>query len=105
MGNLLKNPNVGMLFVDLERQERLRLQGIATILDDDELLPVYPEAQFIIRVQATEVYTNCPRYVHKYQKVERSNFVPKHDLETPQLEWKSFGDLQEFLPAKDGSES
>ena len=38
MGNLLKNPNAGMLFVDFERQQRMRLQGIASILDDDELL-------------------------------------------------------------------
>jgi hypothetical protein len=92
-----------MLFVDFEGQQRMRLQGIATILDDDELLPLFPEAQFIIRVQATEVYTNCPRYVHKYQKVERSKFVPKNDLETPQPEWKSFEELQGYLPAKDSS--
>ena len=101
MGNLLKNPNVGMLFVDFEGQQRLRLQGIATILDDDELLSEYPEAQFVIRVQATEVYTNCPRYVHKYQLVERSVFVPRQGLETPAPEYKKREDLQEFLPARD----
>ena len=101
MGNLLKNPNVGMLFVDFEGQQRLRLQGIATILDDDELLSEYPEAQFAIRVKATEVYTNCPRYVHKYQLVERSVFVPRQGLETPVPEYKKREDLQEFLPARD----
>ena len=101
MGNLLKNPNVGMLFVDFEGQQRLRLQGIATILDDDVLLSQYPEAQFMIRVQATEVYTNCPRYVHKYQLVERSVFVPRQGLETPVPEYKKRKDLQEFLPARD----
>ena len=101
MGNLLKNPNVGMLFVDFEGQQRLRLQGIATILDDDELLSEYPEAQFVIRVQATEVYTNCPRYVHKYQLVERSVFVPRQGLETPVPEYKKREDLKEFLPARD----
>ena len=105
MGNLLKNPNVGMLFVDFDGQQRMRLQGIASILDDDELLPLFPESQFIIRVQATEVYTNCPRYVHKYQKVERSKFVPRHELETPQPEWKSREELQEYLPARDRSMS
>ena len=100
MGNLLKNPNVGMLFVDFEGQQRLRLQGIASILDDDELLSQYPEAQFMIRVQAIEVYTNCPRYVHKYQLVGRSVFVPRHGLETPVPEYKKREDLQEFLPAR-----
>ncbi len=101
MGNLLKNPNVGMLFVDFEGQHRLRLQGMATILDDDELLSQYPEAQFMIRVQATEVYTNCPRYVHKYQLVERSVFVPRQGLDTPVPEYKKREDLQEYLPARD----
>jgi len=101
MGNLLKNPNVGMLFVDFEGQQRLRLQGIATILDDDELLSQYPEAQFMIRVRATEVYTNCPRYVHKYQLVERSVFVPRQGLDTPVPEYKKREDLQEYLPARD----
>ena len=101
MGNLLKNPNVGMLFVDFEGQHRLRLQGIATILDDDELLSQYPEAQFMIRVQVTEVYTNCPRYVHKYQLVERSVFVPRQGLDTPVPEYKKREDLQEYLPARD----
>ena len=101
IGNLLKNPNVGMLFVDFEGQQRLRLQGIATILDDDELLSQYPEAQFMIRVQATEVYTNCPRYVHKYQLVERSVFVPRQGLDTPVPEYKKREDLQEYLPARD----
>jgi hypothetical protein len=101
MGNLLKNPNVGMLFVDFEGQQRLRLQGIATILDDDELLAQYPEAQFMIRVQVTEVYTNCPRYVHKYQLVERSVFVPRQGLDTPVPEYKKREDLQEYLPARD----
>ena len=34
MGNLLKNPHVGMLFSDFEQGRRLRLQGIATIQKD-----------------------------------------------------------------------
>ena len=101
MGNLLKNPNVGMLFVDFEGQQRLRLQGIATIIDEDELLGHYPEAQFIVRVQATEVYANCPRYVHKYQLVERSQFVPRHGQETPTPAFKTREELKDLLPAKD----
>ena len=101
MGNLLKNPNVGMLFVDFEGQRRLRLQGIASIVDDDELIVQYPEAQFIVRVQATEVYGNCPRYVHKYHLVERSRFVPKQGQETPTPEFKTREELQELLPARD----
>ena len=100
MGNLLKNPNVGMLFVDFEGQERLRLQGTASIVEDDELLAEYTEAQFIVRVALTEVYKNCPRYIHKYRLVEASAFVPRPGQETPEPEWKKSGELSGLLLAK-----
>ncbi|PKB68910.1 MAG: hypothetical protein BZY81_00200 [SAR202 cluster bacterium Io17-Chloro-G4] len=100
MGNLLKNPNVGILFVDFEGQERLRLQGTASITEDDELLEEYPEAQFIVRVELTEVYKNCPRYVHKYQFVEASAFVPRAGQETPEPEWKKSGELRDLVAKK-----
>ena len=101
MGNLIKNPNVGILFIDFMGQLRLRIQGVAAIQEDDELLPEYPEAQFIVRVEVTEVYKNCPRYVHKYQLVERSEYVPKAGQETPVPEWKRKGDLVDLVPKKD----
>jgi hypothetical protein len=58
-----------MLFIDFEQQRRLRVQGIASIADEDPLVAAYPGAQFVVRVQVTEVYGNCPRYIHKYQRV------------------------------------
>lgn len=99
-GNLLKNSNVGILFVDFEGQQRLRLQGVASIVEDDKLLAQYPEAQFMVRVELTEVYKNCSRYVHKYQFVESSAFVPRLGQDTPEPEWKKSGDLKGVLPAK-----
>lgn len=95
MGNLLQNPNVGILFVDFEGQQRLRLQGVASIDENDPLLAEYHEAQFIVRVRVTEAYKNCPRYVHKLKLVEPSDFVPQAGRETPQPEWKSSPDLQD----------
>ena len=52
-GNLLKNPNVGLLFVDFVGQARLRLQGVVSIDEDDELMAKYEKAQFIVRVALT----------------------------------------------------
>jgi hypothetical protein len=66
MGNLLKNPHVGMLFIDFAQQRRLRVQGVASIADEEPLVATYPGAQFVVRVQVTAVYGNCPRYIHKY---------------------------------------
>src|SRR5688572_23601352 len=76
MGNILVNPHVGLLFIDFENQTRFRFNGEATISQDDPLLAIYPEAQFIVRVRAREVFPNCPRYIHHYELVERSGFVP-----------------------------
>ncbi len=101
MGNLLKNPNVGILFIDFEGQQRLRLQGVASIVEDDELLASYPEAQFIVRIEVSEVYKNCPRYVHKYKLVEPSQYVPRESQQTPVPEWKLKGELRHLLPKRD----
>ena len=100
MGNLLRNPNVGLLFVDFEGSQRLRVQGVARIEDADELLAEYVEAQFIVRVEITEVYKNCPRYVHKYLFVEPSEYVPHPDRETPQPGWKTSDDMKDALPRR-----
>ncbi len=95
MGNVLQNPNVGMLFIDFEGQLRLRIQGEASIDDNDPLMTEYHEAQFIVRVKITESYRNCPRYIHKQSFVEASEYIPQVGRETPQPEWKSSPDLQD----------
>ena len=104
LGNLGQNPRVGLLFIDFERQQRLRMNGIASIDERDALLADYPEAQLIVRVRATEVFPNCPRYIHKMQLVEESRFVPREGCETPVPDWKrrrwSHGVLAEQDPAK-----
>jgi hypothetical protein len=104
-GNVLLNPNVGMLFISFERGRRLRLNGLASIDEHDELVAEYPEAQFIVRVRAREVFPNCPRYIHKYRLVERSRFVPKAGCLTPVPEWKRFGWARDVLPTNDPARS
>ena len=81
-------------------RNRLRLQGLATVHDNDPLLPEYPEAQLIVRVAVTEIFRNCPRYVHHYRKIEPSKFVPRSTGETPIAPWKRVDDIQEALPAR-----
>jgi predicted pyridoxine 5'-phosphate oxidase superfamily flavin-nucleotide-binding protein len=100
-GNMLVNPHVGLLFIDFEGRKRLRLSGIASVADDDPLLADYPEAQMVVRVRATEVFPNCPRYIHQYGLVSRSRFVPKTDCETPVPQWKRNEWAHDVLPAGD----
>ena len=87
-GSIADQGEVGLLFIDFEGQSRMRLNGVATLHFDDPLMAEYPEAQFIVRVQAREVFVNCPRYIHKMELVERSRFVPKANVETPIADWK-----------------
>ena len=87
-GNLLLTGKVGLLFIDFEGRKRMRLNGVASVDSDDPLLAEYPEAQMVVRVHATEVFPNCPRYIHEYRLVKRSRFVPKTDCETPVPAWK-----------------
>jgi predicted pyridoxine 5'-phosphate oxidase superfamily flavin-nucleotide-binding protein len=101
MGNLLANPNVGLLFIDFERGRRMRLNGVASIDENDPLMEEYPEAQFIVRVHAREVFPNCPRYIHRMRLVERSKFVPKAACETPVPDWKRASWASDVLPEKD----
>jgi predicted pyridoxine 5'-phosphate oxidase superfamily flavin-nucleotide-binding protein len=101
LGNTLANPEVGLLFVSFERRRRLRLQGTASIDAGDELLASWPEAQFVVRVHAREVFPNCPRYIHRYELVERSRFVPRARQQTPVPDWKRTEWAADVLPEGD----
>ena len=103
MGNLAVNPHVGMLFIDFlaKRPSRLRVNGVASVDPDDPLQDAYPEAQFVVRVRVTEVFPNCPRYIHRMALVERSRFVPRAGEPTPVPEWKRSEWACEVLPADD----
>jgi uncharacterized protein len=100
-GNMLVNPHVALLFIDFEGRKRMRLNGVASVDENDPLLAEYPEAQFVIRVRATEVFPNCPRYIHEYKLVQRSRFVPKADCETPVPGWKMREWSHDALPKDD----
>ena len=103
IGNLLQNPQVGLLFIDFvsTRPSRLRLNGIAAIDEHDDLIEQYPGAQFVVRVNATQVFPNCPRYIHRMALVERSRFVPRVGRETPIPEWKRSHWACDVLPEDD----
>ena len=101
MGNVLSTGQVGILFIDFERPQRLRFNGVASIDHDDPLKAVYPEAQFVVRVRAREIFGNCPRYIHKMKLVERSRFVPKSSCQTPVPGWKAGDWVADVLPEND----
>jgi predicted pyridoxine 5'-phosphate oxidase superfamily flavin-nucleotide-binding protein len=101
MGNVAATSRVGLLFIDLERQRRMRVDGTAELRHEDPLLAGYPSAQFVVRVHAERIYPNCPRYIHKYQLVERSAFVPRVAIPTPIPGWKLSDWARDVLPEGD----
>jgi predicted pyridoxine 5'-phosphate oxidase superfamily flavin-nucleotide-binding protein len=101
VGNVLVNPEVGLLFISFERGRRLRLNGTASVDPDDELAPTWPGAQLTVRVRAREVFPNCPRYIHRYELVERSRYVPAAGTEPPVPDWKTRDWARDVLPTSD----
>jgi predicted pyridoxine 5'-phosphate oxidase superfamily flavin-nucleotide-binding protein len=121
-GNAMVNSEVGLLFISFERGRRLRLNGTASVSEcrprgpdslagvrpegetrdaDDELASVWPGAQLVVRVRAREVFPNCPRYIHRYELVERSRYVPVAGIEPPVPDWKTRSWARDVLPASD----
>jgi uncharacterized protein len=101
LGNASENPAIGMLFIDFENQKRLRVNGMASFAAADSVDPTYREAQFVVRVALRQVFPNCPRYIHKLQRVESSKFVPRAGVRTPVPGWTRMDWAFDALPAKD----
>ena len=98
LGNLLVNPQVGMLFIDMhERPRRLRVNGTATVSRDDPLLGRTVGAQMIVRVAARAIFPNCPRYIPKLQLAEPSVYAPRPAYEPPEPAWKGFDAFKDVI--------
>ncbi len=103
-GNVLANPHVGLLFLDFAESRRIRVNGTAQLGEGDPLLADCPGAVFIVRVTATQIFPNCPRYMHKMQLVEHSEYAPRTDYTPPVPAWKTFDVFRDALPARDRGE-
>lgn len=103
LGNVVVNPHVGLLFIDFEHPGRMRVNGIASLHEDDPLLAEYPGAQLIVRVRADQIFPNCPRYVHRMRLLELSAFVPEGGKTPPIPGWKRWDEIREVLPKSESS--
>lgn len=103
MGNIAGNPEIGCLFIDFERPFRTRLQGRAELVKSGPLLSLFKEAELVIKVKVSETWMNCPRYIHRYQKLERSKYAPGVEDETPFCEWKRIDIVQDAIRPGDAA--
>jgi uncharacterized protein len=101
MGNIAAASKVGLLFLDFETPHRLRLHGEATLHSDAETLARWPGAELVVKIAVTQLFINCPRYVHRYRRVDASPYVPDAAGCAPLAKWKRIDALQDVLPARD----
>lgn len=97
MGNIAAHPEIGCLFIDFEKPFRLRLQGRAELVASGPLMGLFNEAELVVKVAVTDVWMNCPRYVHRYKKEQASRYVPRANVATPLCEWKRIQGLEDIL--------
>lgn len=98
LGNINANNKIGMLFIDFETPQRVRVHGTANIDKHDPLIEELHGAELVVRVTVTEIFVNCPRYIHTYQRVQSSKYTPQPHCETPLTpQWKRIDAIQDVL--------
>ena len=103
LGNISDTGKIGLLFIDFEVPNRIRVQATASLHADDELLAQYPGAFMIVRARVDKVFLNCARYIHPHQRISTSKYVPAEDGSQPFPAWKRIDGLQGSLrPADEG---
>lgn len=100
-GNISTNNQVGMLLIDFETPNRFRIHGHASIRRDEQALELFTGAEIVVFVEIVEIFVNCARYIHRYQRVARAKHVPQESTPAALPHWKRIDGLQEVLPARD----
>jgi predicted pyridoxine 5'-phosphate oxidase superfamily flavin-nucleotide-binding protein len=101
IGNISRNPHVGLLFVKFDGETaRIRINGHATLLDDADALARHHAAKLVVRVEC-ELFSNCPRAVHDLAGNRLSAYLPRPGYEPPAPEWKRRDYIRHILPEAD----
>lgn len=100
-GNMADTGKAGLLFMDFETPQRVRVQGDVSIDRNDDLLASYPGALLVCRIAITQVFVNCARYIHKHTRTETSQYVPDENGDQPLPSWKRIDGIQDVLAPED----
>ena len=105
-GNISKNPNVALLFLNFNgKSRRIRINGQATIHHDKKSIEDHFGAKFVVRINC-EIYPNCPRYIPNLKKDKLSAYVPRKGKGVPPApEWKERDYIKNILPKDDPHKS
>jgi predicted pyridoxine 5'-phosphate oxidase superfamily flavin-nucleotide-binding protein len=101
MGNIAGDGRIGLLFIDFETPNRLRVHAEATVSAEDPMLDDYPGADLLVRATIVDAFVNCPRYIAPHGGTEPSRYVPDVAGRAPLPGWKKVDLLQDVLPERD----
>jgi uncharacterized protein len=79
------------------KPRRLRVNGSASVSDNDPLLAETVGAQLIVRITARAIFPNCPRYIPTMGSIEPSIYVPQAGQDAPEPAWKGFADFKDCI--------
>lgn len=64
LGNIMLNPNIGLLFIDFKSTSRLRINGSAKIIEENAIYKkIWPKSLRFIKVGVKQVYFNCSKRI------------------------------------------
>ena len=100
-GNIDSTAKIGMLFIDFETPNRLRVHATARLSRSDESLARFPGAQLVVEAKVDNLFLNCARYIHPHSRLDSSPYVPDENGDQQYPSWKRIDLIQEFLPSDD----
>ncbi len=98
LGNALRSPRVGLLFIRFGAQpRRLRVNGACRLLDGR----IDKGHKMIVQVDADQIFPNCPRYIPDLSANEPSEYLPKAGEPVPKPVWKDRDYIKPLLAETD----
>lgn len=97
LGNIASTAQVGLLFISFESPaRRLRVQGTARVIPN-EGAHRSPGALYLIHIEASQIFVNCGRYIHKLESRTLSPHVPDESGRQPFPAWKRIDIIADAL--------
>ena len=101
VGNIQAKSKVGLLFIDFQTPQRIRVRGEARCIKEGPILKSYPGANLVIELTVSNVWVNCPRYIHQMDLTEQSPYIPEKDGTIPLALWKRVDLVQDVITDED----
>ena len=104
-GNIQAKSKIGLLFIDFQTPQRIRVRGEAKCIKEGPILKSYPGANLAVELTVSNVWVNCPRYIHRMNLSDQSPYIPAKDGTIPLALWKRVDLVQDVITDKDRAEA